>query len=428
MNTTPAELARERECAYRRNHSCAHINAALGWTHSFPLDSCTTCFQMDPSSPEAAAYRAKVVDLTISVVKGMAPSALKPRLADALTRHLTPEEKAILDADPTLKAKRESEARWDRVRPSWTNAASFIKSLKSRGLANHRVPLPVLQVRRQSCGLEGSTTCPALRTSRDGTTHYCGECGCGDTPLAQLDGPGYTKLDYPYLECPRGMPGFSNGRMDPLMVFDGIVCVNLDRRPDRWESFTAATAAFGWPIHRMAAMDGTVIPMPRDWPSGEGAWGCFLSHRRILEDAVAGGVNSVLIFEDDCVFSPTFLDDFSRFLAEVPSDWDGLMVGGQHLDPPTPVSKGVVRCTKTNRTHAYAVRGRYLRQLLQDWESWRPEDGIGHVDHLMQRRHTEFKVYAPAVFPCGQAQGRSDILGTETPLRTWNPPTIPGAS
>ena len=427
MNQTPLELAREAHCAYRSNGSCAHVNHALGWTHSLSLSLCDQCahtFPFDPDGPAAVAARERIVELVINGVRKLPPHTLKPAVLEALPKHLPPDEAEKFRSDPAVLEAIALHEGWVRAKPSWSAAASLMKSLTSRGLSNYRVPLTVLSTRRSSCGLEGSTPCVALRKSQDGTHHFCGACGCGDTELARLDGDGYTKLHYPYLECPLNRPGFSNGRVDPLAVFDAVVCVSLDRRPERWATFNAQTAAFGWPIHRFSAMDGLRLPAPRGWPSGAGAWGCFLSHRRILEDAVAAGVNSVLIFEDDCTFHPDFVDLLSRFLAEVPQNWDGLMLGGQHLQDPIAISPGVVRCLETNRTHAYAVRGDYLRQLLEDWESWTPVDGIGHVDHLMQRRHAEFKVFAPAEFICGQAPGRSDILGAEVGHRTWNPPKM----
>lgn len=41
---------------------------------------------------------------------------------------------------------------------------------------------------------------------------YCNGCGCGDKPGTWLlgDGDEYSKLDYPRLNCPLQMPGFTN--------------------------------------------------------------------------------------------------------------------------------------------------------------------------------------------------------------------------
>jgi hypothetical protein len=79
------------------------------------------------------------------------------------------------------------------------------------------LPLPILNRRHISCfgkDLEGnyvSPPCENLRLSKNGTTHHCGGCGCGDNKLTQLE-PGLTasKLLYPNLQCPMKKPGFSN--------------------------------------------------------------------------------------------------------------------------------------------------------------------------------------------------------------------------
>ena len=41
---------------------------------------------------------------------------------------------------------------------------------------------------------------------------YCGACGCGDRKMTWLvqEAEEYSKLDFPKVACPLGMPGFSN--------------------------------------------------------------------------------------------------------------------------------------------------------------------------------------------------------------------------
>jgi len=91
----------------------------------------------------------------------------------------------------------------------------FAASLASRGLGNNKTDIPTKQLRVLSCfggaGLE--TSCPFLRRSDvDKSKHYCGKCGCGDHKHTWLirDPGEYCKLDYPKIDCPLKMPGFSN--------------------------------------------------------------------------------------------------------------------------------------------------------------------------------------------------------------------------
>lgn len=90
---------------------------------------------------------------------------------------------------------------------------SLAMALASRGFANNKIDSQGKQLRGLSCfGNDEIPPCPHLLKSKNFDTHYCGACGCGDTPFTQLtlNGETYSKLDYPRLTCPLEMPGFSN--------------------------------------------------------------------------------------------------------------------------------------------------------------------------------------------------------------------------
>lgn len=130
-----------------------------------------------------------------------------------------------------------------------------------------------------------------------------------------------------------------------------------------------------------------------------------------------------MILEDDVCFAPNFPAAVGKFLRAVPDDWDQLMLGGQHVNrpgPPTLVKPGVVRCTDCERTHCYAIRGPFLRQLCR-----RLARGATYLDWIMGRdpaMQFAHKVYAPSFFLAGQDRGHSDIFGTVLPRKFWNPP------
>jgi len=89
----------------------------------------------------------------------------------------------------------------------------FAASLASRGLNNSKTDLPTKQLRTLSCfGYGEIKPCPYLRNSSVAGNNYCGKCGCGDKPMTWLikNAKEYSKLDYPVLNCPVKMPGFSN--------------------------------------------------------------------------------------------------------------------------------------------------------------------------------------------------------------------------
>src|SRR5579859_3169312 len=85
-------------------------------------------------------------------------------------------------------------------------------------------------------------------------------------------------------------------RMDCLSVFYRVVVVNLARRPERMEMFWRSLPV-DWPLRwpeRFEAVDGQTVEVPAEWLHGPGAWGCMLSHRQVLREAIADGLDSIL--------------------------------------------------------------------------------------------------------------------------------------
>lgn len=216
-------------------------------------------------------------------------------------------------------------------------------------------------------------------------------------------------------------------------MFDRCVVINLAKRTDRMERFWNELPA-PWPfvgIDVQQAIDGTLSLPPESFcPTGarvrspdrhRGAWGCLRSHLRVMEDALCGGADSVLVFEDDAIFGPRFAERAARFLAEVPSDWDQIYLGGQHLgkphEDPERINDEVIRCKRINRTHAYAIRGEMLLQAYRTLSESVTEatfDKELHIDHRLGDMHAtgEWNVYAPVHWMVGQRGGISDVAVT----------------
>jgi hypothetical protein len=94
---------------------------------------------------------------------------------------------------------------------------SFASALASRGISDNKIPQSGKQLRVLSCfGNQNTggelTPCQHLKESSTPGKHFCGGCGCGDKPHTWLmaDEQTYSKLDYPKLNCPLNMPGFTN--------------------------------------------------------------------------------------------------------------------------------------------------------------------------------------------------------------------------
>ncbi len=204
-------------------------------------------------------------------------------------------------------------------------------------------------------------------------------------------------------------------------MFDRIYLINLKRRPDRISAFEKLRAEKGWNLPEpiiFEAVDGSKVGVPDYYIAGGGAWGCCRSHVRIIEQCVMDDVGSVLVLEDDLTWMSDAWDRLAGFMKSLPSDWDQLMLGGQHLRKTESVSPGVHRCSNCHRTHAYAVRGRAMKDLLNLWYKCNT-----HVDHAMGPWQAKWRVYAPDPFIFGQGPGKSDISGNRDNARFWTPPS-----
>ncbi len=140
-------------------------------------------------------------------------------------------------------------------------------------------------------------------------------------------------------------------------VFPHKVCINLDRRADRWQRMQAEFARHGIAaVRRFSACDGNALVLPPHWKHTAGAFGCLRSHVEVVQEARELGHETVLIFEDDAVLDAEFTTKFASFVRELPADWDMLYFGALHKDEPVRVSDHVYRITKGNSTYAYALK------------------------------------------------------------------------
>ncbi len=152
-------------------------------------------------------------------------------------------------------------------------------------------------------------------------------------------------------------------------LFPLQVCINLDRRPERWQRMQRALAAHGiGPVQRFSAVDGNNVVLPHDWIHSPGAYGCLRSHVQVVREARDAGASSVLIFEDDAVFDPDFKEKFAAFFPELPDDWDMLYFGALHKDEPIVIGERdghMGRISKANSTFAYAIRNTVFDAFIE---------------------------------------------------------------
>jgi hypothetical protein len=197
--------------------------------------------------------------------------------------------------------------------------------------------------------------------------------------------------------------------MNITRFFPRTVCINLDRRPDRWRRMCDRFERSGLgPVERFAAVDGERVEVPGAWAGLEGVYGCLRSHVEVVATARADGLEGLLVLEDDVEFAADLGPRFARALEQVPDDWNILYLGGIHRAPPTPVGDAVARVSRTLSTFAYAIRARAFDPFLEIGGA-RPEG----IDLQLVRMQTRRPCYC--VFPhvAWVEVDHSDIQGLE---------------
>jgi hypothetical protein len=208
--------------------------------------------------------------------------------------------------------------------------------------------------------------------------------------------------------------------MNLLEHFSRIYIVNLPERADRRREMTAELAALG------LAPDGDRIRFFRAVrPDAAGAFpsigarGCFLSHLGILEEAIADGLENVLVLEDDLAFSPLLRAAPAALGDRLAAPWDFAYFGhvAELHAPATPAWLETTQPLAT--THFYALHGRILKPL-RDYLSaclgrpaGDPEGGPMHVDgaySLFRSRNPEAITLVATPSLGEQRSSRSDIF------------------
>ena len=145
--------------------------------------------------------------------------------------------------------------------------------------------------------------------------------------------------------------------------FKKIYCINLDRRPDRWEHASEQFQKFGINVERFSAIDHKQLDnIPPNIQSG--AYGCTLSHLGIIERCKNDNVENVLIFEDDVVLDDDILNVFENNINHIPS-WDMIYFGGNHRKRPTHIDKNIYKLQYSVAMHSYACNHTMYDILLK---------------------------------------------------------------
>ncbi|MGO4883328.1 MAG: glycosyltransferase [Bryobacteraceae bacterium] len=160
---------------------------------------------------------------------------------------------------------------------------------------------------------------------------------------------------------------------NPFHFFDAIYCINLAEEAGRWRDVSARFARLGI-AHRIRRLDAIRTEANHQI-------GCALSHRAVVEEAWRQGLENVLVFEDDVLFTTDAIAGLQSGLQELRCrEWKLFYLGAcrWHREfPPLPGAQRLAQAGSVTCAHAVAYHrslyDRYLREVpadaagMQEW-------------------------------------------------------------
>lgn len=158
---------------------------------------------------------------------------------------------------------------------------------------------------------------------------------------------------------------------------DRAVCINLREREDRYEQVRKRFESVGLSCQKTGVEDEDAAAVQflrvERHPKG-GRYGCYDSHRIVMQQAYDDGLNSVLIFEDDVEFRDGWekvVEEAKQFL-DSGTQYDALMLGPElkFVDEKTFPNIWRVKCI---HAHAYIVSREGMKSFISHPELFERE-------------------------------------------------------
>lgn len=201
-------------------------------------------------------------------------------------------------------------------------------------------------------------------------------------------------------------------------LFEGVVLINLDNRPDRLQRSLdeLARQGVGDCVTRLSAVR-----------HDNGLFGCSVSHLEAVRYARHKGWRSVLILEDDIKFMEGFAHEAPMALNELAArdDW-GIFQFGTMIEPRyvQAASRHLFRYWRGHAAHAVALHARTYDFLISDYiceldrGNWDLSMHVPFDEYINNRLACFFPAYGSRRLLVSQHAGRSDTRGEQVDYRS----------
>lgn len=183
--------------------------------------------------------------------------------------------------------------------------------------------------------------------------------------------------------------------------FENAYCINLDSRPDRLENFNNQVEKFDLGRYtRVSAINGKLLPIDKKSARlSDGELGLVMTVNEIIQDAIEKKYDTILIMEDDCLFSEKVLNLQEHFEV-LPKDWDLLYMGGNHnthvgVTAPYKIDDKILKLHHTYTAHFVGIKNTVF-QPLHDKLSMRIEQIDVSLAHI-QKSHNAYCFFPSVV-------------------------------
>jgi len=198
--------------------------------------------------------------------------------------------------------------------------------------------------------------------------------------------------------------------------FDKAYCINLDRRPDRWEKSKKEFEKHGLDVERFSAKNGKEINLSHPYNSELGG---AISHNNVIKMAKELDLENILILEDDVEFVDDINVKFQSISTQIPSDWDMIYFGGNHQGGLHKVNDHFHRMGRSYAIQCYAVNSKSfdivtnymdikIKKVLDG--SYKPNPSVA-ADWFISDLHPNLNCYVIIPHLCWQKEDFSDIQG-----------------